>query len=38
MNTLDLDPKGYLPLLRLLAARLSRRPTRRPADTACCAS
>ncbi len=37
MNTLDLDPKGYLPLLRLLAAKIGRRPLARRTGTECCA-
>lgn len=37
MNATDLDPNGYLPLLRQLLSRLL--PQRRPAthDPACCA-
>lgn len=37
MTAYDLDPKGYLPLLRLLAAKLTRRPAPRPDTRACCA-
>ena len=38
MNDLDLDPKGYLPLLRRLVAAFSRPRRTDPRDTACCAS
>lgn len=37
MNSLDIDPKGYLPLLRLLAARFWHSPKVHRANRACCA-
>ena len=40
MNTFDLDPKGYLPLFRLLWAKISGReatPTPRHSNVTCCA-
>lgn len=37
MNALDLDPEGYLPLLRLLAAKFKRQPPPQPDARACCA-
>lgn len=37
MNTADLDPKGYLPLLSLLLTRLAPRTRARREAAACCA-
>ena len=37
MTAFDLDPQGYLPLLRQLFARFAPRPKTRRSNVACCA-
>lgn len=37
MHATDLDPKGYLPLLRQLLARFAPQPKKQRSNVACCA-